>query len=162
MAITANKHKPAEPLLLATPLGLHDSGLTGSEFVVEAPFAACRLCGALYQHADDRLTKEFLDRGVLIEHYNHLSKESYFTGSGQAVLLLEESTARRRRWRELHERRYHTTAEINNFAKTGYALTPEAANKLAPYGITPLGKLHEEIDAALLDAPRAPIVDIEQ
>lgn len=154
----SNPHKPAEAILLSTPIGL-DS--LGAKFRIEAPFSVCRLCGAIYQSDADRLCRTFLESGRIIEHYNHLTKESYFTGDPQALSLLDLSTERRDRWRRLHERRYHTDAEIADFSKTGFALTPEAAHKLAPFGITPLGGLHEEISDALFTAPRAPINDAE-
>lgn len=156
---STNPYRPAEPILLATPIGLND---LGAKFRLEAPFIACRLCGALYQTDLDRLAKDYLESGRISEHFNPLSRESYFTGDEQAIRVLDESTERRNRWHSLHERRYHTEAEIEALTKTGFALTPEAANRLAPYGITPMGKLHTEIDDALFTASRAPSSDAEE
>ena len=158
MPTPTTTHKPQEPLLLSTPIGL-DS--LGAVFRVEAPFSACRICGSIYQTDADRLCRTYLESGRIVEHFNSLTQESYFTGDSQALAVLDLSTDRRARWRKLHERRYHTEEEIALLAKTGFALTPEAANRLAPYGITPLGNLHEEIVDALFTAPRAPIDDAE-
>ena len=153
-----NPYRPAENIVLHTPIQLNS---LGALFNPHAPFSACRLCGALYQTDDDRTVRNYMQSGRITEHYNHLTKESYFTGDSSATRLLDESTERRQRWRRLHEWRYHTQNEIDNFAKTGFALTPEAAHKLAPYGIVPTGNMHEEIVDALATAPRAPINDAE-
>lgn len=152
-----NPYRPAENLLLAQPIGLNSLGV---DFSVDAPFSACRLCGAIYQHPDDRLCKSWIDSGRITTRQN-LSGEIFYTGDIHACNVLDECTDRRERWRRLHERRYHTDEEIEQLQKTGFALTPEAAHKLAPYGITPLGNLHQEIVDAMATAPRAPINDAE-
>jgi hypothetical protein len=61
----------------------------------------------------------------------------------------------------LHARRYHTQDEVDTLLSTGWALTPEAAHKLAPYGFAPLGNMHDDIIDAMATAPRAPIEDAE-
>lgn len=154
----SNPYRPAENILLSDPIGLND---LGAKFNVHAPFSVCRLCGAIYQTDADRLCRSWLESGRIVEHFNPLSRESYFTGDAHACTVLDESTDRRERWRRLHERRYHSQDEIEAFAKTGFALTPEAAHRLAPYGIAPLGNLHAEIVDAMATAPRAPIDDAE-
>lgn len=151
-------YRPAEAILISTPIGL-DS--LGAKFVVEAPWSACRLCGVIYQSDLDRLSYEYLQDGRLKEVVDPFTKESIFTGDEHATRLLDDATDRRRRWRELHERRYHTDQEIESLQKTGFAFTPQAAHRLAPFGITPLGNAHEEIVDALFTAPRAPVDDVE-
>lgn len=136
-----NPYKPAEQLLLSTPIGLDT---LGSVFKVEAPFAACRLCGAIYQSS--------LDRRAYSMH---------LVGDEDWLVIYQDATVKRTRWRELHTRRYHTQDEIDLLQRLGWALMPQAAHKLAPYGITPLGNMHEEIIDALVTAPRAPLDDPE-
>lgn len=153
-----NKFAPAESLLISTPIGL-DS--LGAEFIVEAPWSACRLCGAIYQSDLDRITYLFKQQGRIQEIVDRSNGEIHFIGDEHATRLLDDATDRRKRWRELHERRYHTEVEVESLLKTGFAMTPEAAHKLAPFGITPLGNMHEEIVDALFTAPRAPYDDAE-
>lgn len=154
----SSEFKPAEPIMLSTPIGLNS---LGAAFNIDAPFSACRICGTIYQSKFDRLCRTYLEEGRLVENYNPLTRHSSFTGDLVATNTLEIATERRARWRRLHERRYHTVKEIAVLQSTGFAFTPEAANKLAPYGITPLGNMHEEIVNALFEAPRAPYVDVE-
>lgn len=155
-----NQFRPQENLLLSTPIGLKS---LGAEFMVEAPFSACRLCGAIYQSKLDRLCYAFREEMPprLIEVFDPFTQTSSFTGDVFALNTLNEADERRARWRRLHERRYHTEDEMNALQRSGFALTPEAANKLAPYGITPLGNLHEDIASALFEAPRTPLNDAE-
>jgi hypothetical protein len=163
--MTNNQHptsrssvKPQEAILVSTPIGLAD---LGAKFKVEAPWSACRLCGAIYQSELDRLSYDMLQDGRITEHIDPYTNESIFIGDASAANLLDDATDRRRRWRELHERRYHTEEEIELLLQTGFAMTPQAAHRLAPFGITPLGNMHEEIVDALYTAPRAPIDDAE-
>lgn len=153
-----NEFKPAEALMISTPIGLTS---LGAEFIVEAPFTACRLCGAIYQSPLDRISYFDLQDGNLQEVADSYTHEVMFIGSEKATRNLDEATDRRRRWRYLHERRYHTEEEIMQLLQTGFAMTPEAAHRLAPYGITPLGNMHEEIVDALYTAPRKPSDDAE-
>lgn len=155
---TQNPHKPREPLLLSTPVGLNS---LGAEFDPHAPFSACRLCGALYQTDRDRQCKNYVISGLIYD------VDGRWFGPAYAIDILDKCTARRNRWRELHERRYHSLSEIEAFAKTGHALTPEAAHRLAPYGIAPLltdsqeDALSSEIEHAMHTAPRKPSDDAE-
>lgn len=151
-------NKPAEAIMLSTPIGLNS---LGAEFVVEAPFSACRLCGAVYQSAHDRLCLVLREQGRLVEHYDSFHNKSFFYGHPKDVGTLQEANERRERWRKLHERRYHSDEEIAKHLATGFAFTPKAANRLAPFGITPLGNMHDEIVDALFEAPRAPVNDAE-
>lgn len=144
--------------MLSTPVGLAS---LGSLFNPHAPFSACRLCGTVYQSRLDRLCYALREEGRLTEHFDPITQTSSFTGDVYSCNILDEANTRRARWREVHEKRYHTEREIALLHSTGFAFTPEAANKLAPYGITPLGNLHEEIESALLSAPRAPYNDAE-
>lgn len=134
-----------EGLLITLTNGASELGLV---FNVNAPYAACALCGAVYQSD--------LDRAVV----------DPFNAPPQLWGLLYEDAAfdRRARWRELHTRRYHTTNEVNAFEKwrqeTGFAFSPEAANKLAEFGIVS-NHINDELHAALLAANPYPIEDAD-
>lgn len=156
--VSGNPYRPAENVMLAQPIGLNDLGI---KFNVNAPFRCCRLCGAIYQSSDDRLCRSYLEEGTLVEHKS-ITNRICFTGPQSALTLIDIANAKRERWAKLHERRYHTESETIALQKSGFAFTPEAANKLAPYGITPLGNLHPEIADALYEAPRKPFDDVEE
>lgn len=148
-----------EPLLLATPIGLES---LGSSFDPNAPFHACRLCGACFQHPEDRECYESLRDGIVVER-KLLDGSSYFVGPPELMVMIDRCTQRRYWWINDHNRKFHTEQEISSFAKhadkTGQAFTAEAAHELAPFGITPLvsGTDDAEIVDALAKAPRAPI-----
>lgn len=144
--------------MLSTPIGLNS---LGAVFNIEAPFSACRLCGAVFQSKEDRLSKQLLISGKIVEHWDPNTRTSTFSGDLHDLAVIDVSQDKRDRWRVWHERRYHTDSEIALLHSTGFAFTPEAANKLAPYGITPMGNMHEEIVDALHKAPRAPVTDAE-
>lgn len=134
------------PILLAQ-VG-HDL-LTNFEFVLQAPWRCCRLCGAVYQHP--------ADRQAYIEQQN---------GNMFLARLMEDENKRRRdRWERIHNRRYHPNydKEVAQLHKSGMAFTPEAAHKLAPFGIVHVGPTtyEDEIADALFEAPRAPRNDSE-
>jgi hypothetical protein len=147
-----------EPLLLSTPVGLKD---LGSDFDPNAPFTGCRICGDLFQHAEDRTCKDKLDEGIITER-KLLDGSSYFIGPQLYMDMIDHCTRRRKLWVKRHSRQKHNDLEILRFvkhaSKTGQAFTAEAAHKLAPFGITPLisGVEQEDIVDALAKAPRAP------
>ena len=145
-----NEHTPNESIFLHTPIGLNS---LGAEFDIDAEFAACRLCGAVYQSPLDRKVLDYVSKGYLYRVGN------MWYGHSAGINCYQDANWRRQRWRRLHERRYHTESEIAAFSKTGHAFTPEAAHRLAPYGIVPTGNMSDEIVAALFEAPRAPADD---
>ena len=150
--VNAPNYVPHEQVIFHTPVGLQS---LGAKFDIEAPFAACRLCGVVYQSPLDSKAIDYVRSGYLYEVGGN-----YF-GHSVALNTLNEANEKRQRWRRLHERRYHTDKEITAFAETGYAFTPEAAHRLAPYGIVPTGNMSEEIVDAMFTAPRAPYDDAE-
>lgn len=145
---TATTHPTKHPVLLGQ--AGRDS-LINFEFVLEAPWKACRLCGALYQSDDDRFCYQLQQDG-LIE---------------QAFIVEKGARDRRERWLDIHNRRYHPNLEHEVYLLTisGLPYTPEAAQRLSTYGIIYMGEIpasHEdEISQALLEAPRAPVEDAE-
>lgn len=129
-----------EGLLITLKTGAADLGLL---FDVNAPYAGCALCGALYQTNQDR----------------------QLTQTPRAPLwwlLKEAADSRRLRWRKLHTRRYHTTKEVETFEKwrleTGFAFTPEAANKLAAFGIVS-NHVNDDLHRALIESSPLPTED---
>jgi hypothetical protein len=128
----------------------------GMDFDPDAPYAGCRLCGAVYQSKLDRLSLNLALQGRIHSIYDPNSAETVYYGDQDAIEILDEANSRRDRWREVHTRRYHTEEQAHSLARTGLAFTPEAAYRLSPYGIFPLGNLHEEVVAALAEAPRVP------
>ena len=64
-------------------------------------------------------------------------------------------------WREKHNLR-HTAAEHLALAESGLTFTPEAAYRMAPFGLVPVADAEvPEIAQALKEAPRAPVNDVE-
>lgn len=155
---STNTDQMPEPLLLVTPIGLNS---IGSEFNTAAPFTGCRLCGDLFQHAEDRKCYEKMLTGVIAER-RLMDGTSIFVGPEYYMDMIDRCTLRRKRWVEKHNSEKHSNHEIESFAKhadkTGQAFTAEAAHKLGPFGITPLvsGSDDPEIVDALAKAPRAP------
>lgn len=134
---------PKGVVLFGAAVGLNDSVLPNFTFDLTKPYAGCRLCGELYQSELDR-TPPVAD-------------------SIQNLRVIDEAARRRERWRELHTKRMHTEKEVELFAASGLTFTPEAANRLAPLGIIPMtdAVLNGEVASALLEAPRAPLNDVE-
>lgn len=157
--MSSRPNRPNEAVLVTTPIGLKS---LGASFDSDAPFTGCRLCGALYQSSLDRTCLTLLRQGALytVEVPNN---EVRWYGTPYATALFDEATDRRRRWSAIHTRRYHNKSEIENHLKTRRAFTPEAAHKLAPFGIVPLhsGYADDEVSDALHTAPRAPANDVE-
>jgi hypothetical protein len=150
--------KPAESVIVYTDSSFPTLGM---EFDPQADYAGCRLCGKVYQSHLDREVRFFVQSGDLQVRKNPLTAEVYLVGDERFLKVYHEAHDRRQKWRELHAKRTHTQAQVENFTSTGFALTPEAAHKLAPYGFAPAGNLHPDITAAMLEAPRAPEEDAE-
>jgi len=105
-------------------------------------FAGCRLCGAVFQ---SRMAIEVSDEEWAADR-----------------LVFETAVAiETRQWRNEHNMR-HSEREHIALRERGLTLTPEAAMKLAPFGLVPVGDAEvAEIAQALREAPRAPIDDVE-
>jgi hypothetical protein len=153
-----NPFRPNEGVLVH-----HDDSFfsLGLKFDPRAEYAGCRICGRVYQSYLDREVYFFVQSGELVIRKNPITNEVYLTGEDKYIKVYDKAGERRQRWRELHTKRNHTSEEVDKFTRTGFALTPEAANKLAPYGFAPVGNLHSEIVHAMAEAPRAPEEDSE-
>lgn len=126
---------------------LLDHSIVGQQFTTlsirkDREFAGCRICGRLFQ---SRLAIELQD-----EEWE--SDPSLFA---HAVAV---ETAE---WRVKHNKT-HSEKEHRQLEARGLTFTPEAAVKLAPFGLVPiLDAMHPEIAQALLEAPRAPVDDVD-
>ena len=110
-------------------------GLTGFVFDPSKNHAGCGICGEVFQSILDRLqwpTYEEWQRALDM----------------------------RTEWRIKHART-HSSAQHRQLKESGLFALPEAAGKLASFGIIPLTDtiLHDEVAHALLEAPRAPTDD---
>lgn len=119
--------------LLGTGLavGLHELG--GLEFDITKPWRCCCICGAVYQSNLDRVT----------------------TGPVGAF----ESKRRRDKWARKHAR-LHAQREHDSLKTNGLPMTPEAAHRLAAFGIIPIVN-DDETNDALLKSSSVPVNDVE-
>lgn len=112
------------------------SALTNFEFDQAFPYAGCRICGKVFQPQILRRDAVPYERRVLIV----------------------------RHWRVNHAKT-HTEFEHRSLALSGQWATPLAQTRLAPFGIVDMTDrgttLNQESDAALIEAPRAPIDDAD-
>jgi hypothetical protein len=108
-------------------------------FRKDREYAACRICGAVFQPALNTTRVDDADY--------------------RADPLLEMAASLEIvEWRQQHNRT-HRESEHISLQRSGRTFTPEAAQRLAPYGIVSLDQDDETVHAQLT-APRAPSVDI--
>lgn len=107
--------------------------IEGLEFDSTKPHRACLLCGAVYQ---PELARQL-------------------PGNYQVPILLQ-------RWANMHKNK-HPTREHLALRASGRSMTPEAAHKLAAYGIIPVSDmvLDAETEAALRESSPMPTEDAE-
>jgi len=100
------------------------------------PFVCCVICGEVFQSNLDR--------------YPQNPQETV------------DAALRRREWARKHAR-IHPNWQHERLVKSGRMCTPEAAQKLATYGVIPLSDmvLDPEHEAALAEAPRLATDDAE-
>lgn len=105
-------------------------------------FAGCRVCGAIFQ---SRMAIEVSDEEWEADR-----------------LVFETAVAvETRQWRNKHTRTHSKRAHMQ-LEESGLTFTPEAAIRLAPFGLVPVGDAEvAEIAQAMREAPRAPIDDVE-
>jgi hypothetical protein len=116
--------------------------LTSLTIRKDREFAGCRICGAMFQA---RLAIELSD-----EEWN--VTPNLFAN---AVMLQTKE------WRDRHNKT-HSDRVHRQFVESGRTLTPEAAHKLAPFGLVPIADGDdEEVAHAMRVAPRAPYDDVE-
>lgn len=111
----------------------------GIEFMPNRDYTYCRICGVIFQPA-----------------LNRVAEDAY---TPEVILAAE---IQRREWSQTHART-HTTTEHRLLALSGRHCTPEALQRLVPFGIIPVTDLvmDPESEQAGLEANRAPRTDIE-
>jgi hypothetical protein len=119
-------------------VGQHLTSLTIRK---DREFAACRICGAFFQ---SRLNIEVGD----VEYAN--DPDIQIAAKVETV-----------EWRIRHNKKHPDHVHLA-FIASGLTFTPEAAHKLAPFGLVPVADAEQpEIKHALATAPRAPVDDVE-
>lgn len=109
-------------------------------FNPRAAFTGCCICGVTFQSE--------LDRKVFA---------GYATPAEQV-----QATVQRRNWSQHHASHAHTQKEHDELAASGRFCTPEAAYKLAPYGVVTLSdSYYEDSRQAQEEAPRLPTSEPE-
>lgn len=117
------------------------TALSNFTFRKDRPYAGCRLCGDLFQ-------PRFMIEANHIQYELAVARRN----AGEQEIV---------QWREQHNLR-HTAAEHLALAKSGLTFTPEAALKMAPFGLVPIADAEvPEIAQALREAPRAPVDDVD-
>jgi hypothetical protein len=114
--------------------------LTNFEFDPGFPYTYCRICGDIFQSQTDRRVPA-----------GHLPENSLVAKLAQNL---------RNEWAIAHART-HPDHVHNALRESGLTLTPEAAQRLAPFGIVPITDMvmDAEVREALATAPRAPTND---
>lgn len=105
------------------------------EFDPGRSYRACLICGNIFQSTLDRL--EYVSPDVVVD-----------------------AKKQRDRWAELHAKR-HTSREHYMLQLSGNTMTPEAAKKLAAFGLLPIIDMVEddEVQIALLESSPMPTDD---
>jgi len=135
--------------MIGGAVGLPYAGISEQMFNPAAPLCACRLCGRVYQTPYHRKLYD-LRRLVATATVDLLTDNIEIANLTQKCLDLGN------KWRERHTKAAHTESEVEEFVKTGWAFTPVAAHRLAPFGIIPLGRMHDDIADSMYEASRAP------
>ena len=122
-----------KPYLLATGAAVGLNSLVGLLFRADRPYTICRLCGKVYQTANDRAL-------------------------GNCPLTLDD----RKKWSLKHAKE-HSDNEHRLLALSGLVVTPDAAIELAAFGIIPVSDLvlNDEVESALAESKPVPFNDAE-
>lgn len=120
--------------MAVTPIGLTE---LGAKFRMDSAWTACRLCGRVFQSDLDRL-------------------------KGATNQQLVDALVKRRDWSFKHAR-VHPQWEHDQLEQSGNYMSPDAALKLASFGIIALSDmaLHNEHWNAGRESSRAPNNDCE-
>lgn len=102
-------------------------------------FRCCLICGDIFQSGYDRTAFVTGDKGIF-----------------------EFACKLRQQWASDHAKT-HPEWMHKLFAESGLSCLPEAAHKLAPFGILPVGDMviYQSIEDALKEAPRMPSDDVQ-
>jgi hypothetical protein len=116
--------------------------LVNFQFDPKFPYQYCRICGDVFQSD--------IDRKVPVGHTPQNSRIAYM------------AQGKRQAWAMTHAKE-HKPSEHEALRRSGNYCTPEAAAKLATYGIIPVNQMvtDQETSIALAEAPRAPKEDAD-
>jgi hypothetical protein len=132
--------------LIGTGFAVGLNALEGLEFRTDRPHTCCRICGAVYQTDIDRHPEQYVNNSEFL-----------------SVEMVETfATDKRRRWSHKHSKSHdYRTHEL--LGVSGLWCTPQAAHKLAAFGIIPLLDmvLSNETEHALLESKAIPTDDAE-
>jgi len=123
--------------------------LEGLKFRKERPYTGCCICGAIFQSEADRNPVAVYQRNPA-EFSHRLSNVDIY------ALTLREN------WRQKHAKT-HPEHQHESFRKSGLWCTPEAAHRMAAFGIIPLSDAlpESETEAALYESSPIPKDDVE-
>lgn len=112
---------------------------SGMSFDSTRDYVYCRICGVIYQPP-----------------LNRIPSPDYTAQVQLAALIL------RKEWSQKHAKQ-HTSAQHRQLQLSGRHCTPEALQRLVPFGIIPVSDIvfDEESEHAGLTAARAPFDDVE-
>ena len=108
------------------------------DFDPSKPFRACLICGDVFQSWTDRL-------------------------ESPTIREINSAYGKREVWAKCHALR-HTSREHLMLRQSGLTMTPEAANKLAAFGLLPISnmaKFDDEMSSALFESRPVPEKDSE-
>ena len=120
------------------------TALTNFEFDPNKPFAGCRICGDIFQTQFDRADPSPTNTPQQVQAYH------------------DYCTELRKEWSLRHARKHHDY-QHRSLVLSGAWCTPEAAQRLAAYGVIALTDMvmNDEVEHALRVAPRAPTADAQ-
>lgn len=142
---TQDTKHPLHTFVTGAAVGLNEYTLPGLVFNINASYTGCLICGTIYQSLLDR----------------HSYRVSQRFNPSQIYLnkLIHDALLMRKEWDEQHAKT-HTHQEHVRLKLSKQMCTPEAAVRLAPFGIFPLAP-DSDVAAAMFEAKRAPIDDVE-
>lgn len=126
----------APPKVILTGLAVGHTYIPGLIFDKNKTWCCCFICGTMFQSDLDR--------------------------TGVTEQEVAQAAYKRRLWRATHARK-HTIREHELLKASGNAMTPEAANRLAAFGVISMidAVLSDEINHALFESSPIPIDDCQ-
>lgn len=123
--------------------------LSGLRFLPHRPYAGCRICGELFQSEADRFPHDVFEANPRQFDFLPANVDLYALGM-------------RKEWSQKHAR-LHNEAQHERLANSGLWATPEAAAKLASYGVIAVSDavMSQDHEAALKESSPIPVNDAE-
>ncbi len=142
-SILSNSNPVGPWVIKGANLGLEE--LEGLKFMIDRPHTACLICGEVFQSTYDR---------------HPLEKITAFLPTLEAVAAFANSL--RKEWSQTHAKT-HTEREHTALRESGRFYTPDAAIKLAAFGIISISDLgaDDEVSDALRQSSPIPKDDAQ-